>query len=246
MDLRDVPGPGAPNVRDEAKGETVTDYKALFDACWDHQYAKQRERSPSYQLSDYAVTGKAGAAYGGKRGVEWWGDNGPEMVARWDTWKRENQWTLWETPTGLPGIELEFLVTLPGDIVVKMFLDRVFVLPSGQLCVVDIKTGSRMPTYPEQLGLYACGLELTFGPEARPDWGYYWDANKGTHTQPLALGQFTVDVMGKLYQQAIDGHNAGVFLPNPQNNCGNWCGVADYCYAVGGSKAAGIDPLARV
>jgi hypothetical protein len=37
------------------------------------------------------------------------------------------------------------------------------------------------------------------------------------------------------FEQAISGINAGCFLAQPANNCKSWCGVAQWCKAVGGS-----------
>ena len=48
---------------------------------------------------------------------------------------------------------------------------------------------------------------------------------------------YTADYMAGLFEMAIAGHNAGVFLPKPANACGNWCGTARYCAAVGGELA---------
>jgi hypothetical protein len=41
------------------------------------------------------------------------------------------------------------------------------------------------------------------------------------------------------FEQAIAGINAGCFLAQPANNCKSWCGVAQYCKAVGGSLPGG-------
>lgn len=222
---------------DKGDLEPNADLKAYFAKAWDEEVAKRLEQSPSYQLEDFVATGRASAEYGGKRNVQWWLDNGPAMVQRWIDWRQKNEWAMWETPEGTPAIELELRVILPGELPVKMFLDRIMVTPAGQLVVVDIKTG-RQPETPEQLGLYALGIEQTYGEMFRPDWGYFWDAQKGTHTQPQALGRYTADYFAEDYHMAVAGINAGVFLAKPQNNCRNWCGVAKFCKAVGGSLNA--------
>lgn len=211
----------------------------LFRACWDEQVEDNGKRSPSFSLADYTATGRASAAYNGKRGIDWWLDNGPNMVDAWVNWRKETKWDIWVTPTGLPGIEIEFNIVLAGDIPVKGLIDRVFTLPGGEVVPVDLKTG-RLPETAEQLGLYRVGLGMTFG--VWPKWGYYWNPDKG-HGQPLALEQYTPDYFAKLYEGAIAGMNAGCFLPKPANNCKNWCGVSRHCKAVGGAEADGVDPL---
>ena len=220
----------------------MVDTKALFDAAWAEEVENRRKQSPSFNLADYTVTGRASAQYGGKRNADWWADNGPKLVQNWIDWRLKTRWALWETPEGNPGIELELNINLPGDIPVKMFIDRVFVTPVGELAIVDLKTG-RSPETPEQLGLYATGIELTWGQQYRPTWGFWWDANKGEHSQPMDLTMFTPSYFAALYRQAIAGINAQAFLPQPANNCKAWCGVAEYCAAVKGPKAAGVDPL---
>lgn len=217
----------------------MTSSADLFRFCWDEQVEDTGRRSPSFSLADYTATGRASAAYGGKRTAAWWLDNGPGMVDSWINWRSETGWDIWTTPAGEPAIELECNFTLPGDIPVKAFIDRVFVLPSGEIAPFDIKTG-RIPETGEQLGLYKVALETLFG--VKPQWGYYWHPDKG-HGQPLPLGDYTADYFAALYEGAIAGINAGAFLPKPMNNCKAWCGVARYCKAVGGQEANGVDPL---
>ena len=202
----------------------------LFQKGWNEAVEKNREWSPSFNVEDYAVTGRATAAYGGKQTVQWWMDNGPGMVQNWIDWREDNQWEIWETPEGAPAIELELNIVLPGDIPVKMFLDRVMVTLAGQIAVVDIKSG-RTPETPEQLGLYATAMELTFGEMFRPQWGYFWDARKGEHSSPHLLDSYTPEYFGEVYAEAVRGMNAGCFLAKPANGCFNWCGVRDSCPA---------------
>lgn len=213
------------------------DPNLAFEIAWSSEIEKRKEQSPSYKYpEDYIATGRASAEHGGKRGVSWWMEQGPIMVQRWIDW-RQNGWSIWETPEGNPGVEVELNIVLPGDIPVKMFIDRLMVTPAGQLAVVDIKSG-REPETPEQLGLYACGIELTWGPEYRPAWGFWWDASKGTHSQPMDLSRYTVDYFAGVYDEAVRGINAGCFLAKPANRCSTWCSVAYACPAVGGSLSA--------
>lgn len=155
------------------------------------------------------------------------------MVARWITWRQE---TRWETVA----VELECNFTLPGDIPVKAFIDNVSRLNNGNYVVVDVKTG-RTPDSPGQLGLYRCALAAVKGIDVQ--WGFFWDAKKGTHGNPLSLTTYTPEYMADLFEQTIAGHNAGVFLPKPQNNCAAWCGVARFCKAVNGALAHTVPSL---
>lgn len=215
------------------------DTRELFITCWDRALKDRQERSPSFTPDQYVATGRAGKEYGGKKTAAWWFDNGPRMVDGWVDWRKDTGWGIATTPSGESGIEFGMNFILPGDIPVKAFIDRIMVLPNGNLTVVDLKTG-RLPETGEQLGLYKVGLQLLFGVEVQ--WGYYWHPDKG-HGQPIALGKYTPEYFGKLFADAARGMNAGVFLPQPANNCAAWCGVSRFCAAVGGSEARGNDPL---
>lgn len=229
----------------------MIDVEGMWAKAWHEAVEENAKRSPSFKIEDYSVTGRTSAKWGGRRGVAWWNgeEGGPAMVRRWIDWRLANpHWETWETPDGEPGIEIEMNIVLPGDIPVNMRIDNMFVITTtGELVVMDKKTGARTPETPEQLGMYAVGLELTYGKQYRPSWGFWWDANKGTHSAPLDLSMYTLDFFAEMYRGAVAGINAGSFLPQPANGCGKngdgWCGVARYCAATGGPDAKGVDPL---
>ena len=213
---------------DKGEGDDATE---LFQQGWAAAVEKNLEHSPNYTVDQYTVTGRAAAAYGGKRNLQWWMDNGPGMVQAWIDWRDNHQdWHIWETPDNVLAIELELRIELPGEIIVKGFIDRIMVTPAGQLAPLDIKTG-RTPEVAEQLGLYATGLELTYGEMFRPSWGYWWDAQKGSHSNPMMLDMYTPQYLGERYAEVIRGINAGVFVAKPANSCFNWCGVSHACPA---------------
>lgn len=217
------------------------DLEELFRAHWEREVTERSRRSPSFKVEDYIVTGRAAAKYGGKKSIEWWSDNGPIMIQKWLDFRAGDGsgWEIAWPDDENPGIETELNFTLPGDIPVRGFIDRLFELPSGNVAVVDLKTG-RIPETAEQLGLYKVGLELVHGLTA--EWGYYWSPDKGCG-EPYDLRRYTPQYFGRLFSDAARGINAGVFLPHPANSCKNWCGVSRFCAAVGGAQAQGHDPL---
>ena len=159
----------ATELYDQGEG---TDPAELFALGWAAAVEKNKEWSPSFEVGDYTVTGRATAAYGGKQNFQWWMDNGPGMVQNWIDWREKNQWDIWETPEGSPAVELELNIVLPNDIPVKMFLDRVMVTPAGQITVVDIKglatdTPLATPTGWTTMGAVQVGDEV-FGKDGRP------------------------------------------------------------------------------
>jgi putative RecB family exonuclease len=222
----------ATELYDQGEG---TDTAELFKQGWAAAVEKNKEWSPSYGVEDYTVTGRAPAAYGGKQNLQWWMDNGPGMVQNWIDWREKNGWEIWETPEGVPAVELELNIVLPNGYPVKTFLDRVMVTPAGQITIVDIKSG-RSPETQEQLGLYATAMELIYGQMFRPAWGYFWDARKGEHSSPMLLDAYTPQYFAEVYEEAVRGMNAGCFLAKPANNCFNWCGVRDACPAFHASR----------
>lgn len=211
-----------------------------FAEVWVEQVKDRQERSPSFAPEEYTATGRAGKEYGGKRNIAWWLDHGPAMVQDWIDWRTDTGWIIPDIG-GRPAVETELNFQIPGvDMQTKAFIDRVFALKTGEFAVVDLKTG-RTPETAEQLGLYRVGLGLTF--DLWPSWGYFWSPGKG-HGQPINLEAWTPERFSVLFNNAINGINAGYFNPNPANNCRAWCGVSRYCATVDGELAQGVDSLA--
>ena len=177
-----------------------------------------------------------------KENKAWWDENGLKMFQEFVAVWHESHIKIWESPEGLPGIELGFNQYF-GNVLIKGFADLVGVLPSGELIVVDFKTGSRTPDSAMQLGLYACLMELQFG--VRPTRGYFYSARSAKFEEVEGLHRWTVPVFTELFAQFARGLEAEIFLPNVGMSCGT-CGVKDYCYAVGGELSKLYDPIAQL
>lgn len=214
------------------------DTTGMYNDALDEAIAATLERSPSFGKADWYVSPNRGKP----KDEAWWRTEGVKMVDRWLTWRREvaSQWKPWVTPDGQVAIELECNFLLPGDIPVKAFIDSVWELPTGAIVVVDVKSG-RLPETTGQLGLYRVALKTIYDIDV--NYGFFWDGKKGTHGDPRDLTDWSADYMGELFEAAIRGHNAGVFMPKPQNGCARWCGVARFCRAVGGELAHTVPPL---
>lgn len=218
---------GGPDLFDGA------DLTTMFADFFAHHVEETKKRSPNYDPADYYVSDR------GKKTAAWWLEEGPRMVQRWLDWRAKTGWKLWTTPGGVPAVEVELNFTLPGDIPVKGYIDSVWELPSGQIVPVDVKSG-RKPDEPIQLGLYKVALKTLFDVDVT--WGYFWDAAKGDHGQPISLDIYTPEYLATEYDKTIRGINAGVFIARPHMNCANWCSVAKYCPAVGGSRVSEVFP----
>ena len=210
------------------------DFETRLDAL-----VKAEEEATGSDEADWDVAGKTKALPEGKN-RSWWLEHGPEMVLRWLVWRRDSGYQMWDHD-GVPGIELPLNVPLSIDPTLKAFPDRVMVTPSGELVVVDLKTGVRDPKSYLQLGVYAVAMEKAGLP--RPTYGTYWMALKGQHTFPKILDHFTEGVIDTMFQQFFEGTQRGQFLPRISDECGYMCRMADACHVMGGSKAHLYDPL---
>ena len=192
--------------------------------------------------TDWRVGGRATVKNPDKENKAWWDENGLKMFQEFVAVWHESHIKIWESPEGLPGIELGFNQYF-GNVLIKGFADLVGVLPSGELIVVDFKTGSRTPDSAMQLGLYAGLMELQFG--VRPTRGYFDSARSAKFEEVEGLHRWTVPVFTELFAQFARGLEAEIFLPNVGMSCGT-CGVKDYCYAVGGELSKLYDPIAQL
>lgn len=215
---------------------------SLSELTFSHHFeiakAEAVERS-GFTPEEWKVTGRASKDWPEKEGERWWLHHGPIFCARWQAWSSNCGWDIWVTDEGVPAIELGLQPTF-GGILDKMFIDRVFTTSSGDLVVVDLKTGSRTPPSPEQLGDYATGMEQVLG--RRPKYGTFWMARTGGTTTVEELDGHTREAVDHRYSLARKGMEAGVFVAHPSNMCGS-CGVRDACYAVAGKDAADYAPF---
>lgn len=159
---------------------------------------------------------------------DWWGEAGLTMVKAYHDWRLANpNINIWETPQGVPAIELQIGITLEDGTFVKGYIDRVYQdFDSGELLIGDLKTGKTTPP-PIQLAVYALGLEQTFG--IRPKFGGYWMAREGTLSTPVDLDKFSSKMISRWLRDVNKALSMGIYVPHVGMNC-SWCGVQDQCY----------------
>lgn len=164
----------------------------------------------------------------------WWLANGPAMVQRWIDWRKSSGWDVWKAPDGRPGIELELMPTF-GDVPVKMFIDRIFVIPQTRnAVVVDLKSGKRTPASDLQLAFYAAGIKAEFGIDI--SYGAYWMARTGELTPIQSIARYSLPLLTYWVNKFVEARESGIYLPNLTELC-RACGVNRYCYAFGGAKS---------
>ena len=215
----------------------ASDLPTLWQEEFNKAIGEEQEKSGLNPI-DWRKSGRATKDWPDKENGDWWNVNGFKMFQDFvEVWEQMG-WSVWHTPEGVPGLELQINVYYE-DVLIKAFIDMVAVTPDGELVVVDFKTGKTMPSN-MQLGLYASSIEKQFG--LRPQQGYYYDARKAIMIPTENLGRWTPEVFNEMFRQFESSVQNKVFLPNMGMGCST-CSVKDYCYANNGSMAELIDPL---
>ena len=178
--------------------------------------------------------GRATKAYPNKEDKLWWLAEGPTMVHNYYTWRKQNpNLDIWHTPEGVPAIELGISVTLPGDVTLKSYIDRVFVdKATGQTMIVDLKTG-KPPQAGLQLAVYRLALQQQFG-EA-PRYGAFWMGRQGTLDKVYDLDTYPIPMVQRWMRDVKKAIDMQIFVPHVNMMC-DYCGVKKFCYAHGSTE----------
>jgi len=195
-------------------------------------------QEPNFDIANLRQSVRTTKANPDGENATWWFENGKKFLQSWVNWRANSGWEIWQTPQGVPAIEL-LLEIETGGINIKGAVDRVFVTPQNEIIVVDLKTGLRTPQSDLQLQVYACMLERATG--VRPHYGVYWMARQGGTSTPTKLDKFTLqklDEMVALFQKARENN---LYLPNFES-C-KMCSVQEYCYWVDGEKSTGLGEI---
>lgn len=205
--------------------EQITDLTAhdLYRKYHDEVKARQIA-STGQEEASWRAGGRATKEYPNKEDESWWLANGGDMVQRWIDFRANSGWQLWVTPQGIPAIELDVNIIL-DDVPIKMALDRVMVTPDGELAVVDLKTGKNTPSSEFQLGIYAVGMEKTFG--IRPSVGVYWMARDGVTSAMVDLSKWTVERVTEIVTLFDKARKDGIYIPN-FDHC-KMCNITEQC-----------------
>ncbi|MDG4825980.1 PD-(D/E)XK nuclease family protein [Asanoa sp. WMMD1127] len=154
---------------------------------------------------------------------------GAEQVLGYLRYASEAQERVWLIGGQEPALEVEFELDLDG-VTVKGFIDQIIEWPTGQIGPRDVKTGSKRPDWPFQLGVYRLAIEQDYG--YLPTWGDFYMAKDNRPDAPVDLSAFTRSRVTRWFHDMDRSVNAGLFLPNPGDHC-RTCGVSDFCSAVG-------------
>lgn len=213
--------------------------KTRFEAMWAEQVQAEldNERSGSYQPEEFYTSGRKSKEFPDKENTAWWLEKGPGFVQSWEMWRDHSGLDIWTTPDDQPAIELEVRAK-HEDVEVLSFIDRVMVDQFNVLYVVDLKTGSQTPAWPQQLAFNNLGLLHTYGVWAT--YGGFWSARKGGIAGGFD-GEEWADLRiydeAWLWDQATKAkaiRDQQLFVAQPTNLCRSACGVSAYCKAVAG------------
>lgn len=186
------------------------------------------------------------AARKGAEGYTWWLVEGEQMLQRYvmrrmaelersaggQEWRRI-RWGMSSEDINVsePMIEHEGSMRV-GEIDYKVVLDQVWEVMAdegpmrpGDLLIDDLKSGRSVPVETGQLQEYAMWLSRFGGGEDRRIWGRFYDARRGTYTEPVDLlaraswRRFEFEVAAADRQK-----RAGLFAPRPSSFCGGCSG----------------------
>jgi hypothetical protein len=181
--------------------------------------------------AEWRAGGRATKQWPNKEDAAWWRHDGPIQVKQYAQWRLANShYDLWFDPAGIVGVEYPVTSEFAGlDLPVQGYIDRVFVdQRSGNLVIVDVKSGSRIPAGIIQLAIYATALEEQVG--IRPQFGAYYMTRKAELTMLSDLSRFNDKMLGQWLRNAKTGIEGDLFTPRVSSDCG-YCSVAESCYA---------------
>lgn len=196
----------------------------LWKDAWNECVTAQ-QASMGQDTALWRAAGRATKDNPDKENGVWWEKNGRKMLDSWVDWRMgEHGWKVWETPQGIPAIELG-MTAMFGEIPVQMGIDRVMVTPDGELVILDLKTGQRTPSSDLQLAFYATGMAKVF--DLRPKYGAYWMARQGTTSTLIDLDFYTDEMIEEIIFKFDKARREELFVPN-YGHC-NMCQLKSSC-----------------
>jgi hypothetical protein len=179
----------------------------------------------------------------GMEGYTFWLINGGDYVQRYldarlteiggQGWRSIRRMPNEDSTQLAPMIEWEYLTDVEG-VPFKGVIDQVWTVTQqwgemapGDLLIDDCKSGAKVGPDTRQLGEYALWLALQTG--IGQIWGRYYDARRGTWTEPVDLLRTHELIELETRVAGADLKKAhGMFTPNRTNFCGG-CSVKHAC-----------------
>jgi|TARA_R110000782_G_scaffold133893_1_gene226260 putative RecB family exonuclease len=184
----------------------------------------------------FRAGGRVSKKYPNKEDASWWKAKGPEFIHNWYNFRMTNpHLDIWTAPDGTPAIELQVAAKIPGDVILKGYIDRVMVdTNTGKTIIIDLKTG-QAPKSGLQLAIYRLAMLEQYG-EA-PEYGSYWMARTGVLDTIYELEDYSPKMVARWLRDAKKSIDLNIFIPNTNNWC-DYCEVKDMCYTRGNKQFA--------
>lgn len=199
------------------------DVNMSFETCLSEQILDLAHDGP------IRASGRATKEWPGGEDDAWWAHHGPAYVQSWIDWRKQNpNLALYMINGDTPAVEVAVTAVTAEGVALKGYIDRVFQdQDTGDLLIVDLKTGRNNPPSSLQLDFYRYGLQSTLGVTARH--GGFWMARKGTLDTVHDLWRTDEQIAQMLVKARIVIDNE-LFIPHLSILC-NSCGVKEFCTA---------------
>lgn len=210
---------------DAPETDTPTDSEMLsiWTAALDETIAAQLTTAGPYaELSTWY------ASAGGKEGYDWWRVQGYEMLRRY----ADTHGGGWADEWQLVASEWAYEMEITPDLTTHGVIDQVWTNEAGRYRIEDLKSSSRIPRDPLQLGEYAWAVVRLKGvPEGDIHSAAFYSARKGEWTEfPTILERVPWDALAYRHIAASQ-HKGLIPMANVTDMCGG-CSVKDLCPAV--------------
>lgn len=211
------------------RNPTVENMQDLFLDLWDDEQAKFTDWAYSQWLTG---TPKRD----GKADIELRQQKGLQQVADYIEWAlaTAQEWRIL-TLDGEKALEKRFEMDLgvEGNLVrIVGYIDQMVEMRNGAIRPRDLKTGTKRPSWPVQLGVYAFAMRDFFNIADTWHGDYYMCKDKGV-TKPYPLKTYTREFLTDQFHTLDEAVKAEIFMPNPGSGMCNVCGVWQFCRAGG-------------
>lgn len=214
----------------ELEGRTPTPEQAVdeFDTSW----TLEAENLPDDPLDTWLTGGRTKGEVDYARRVE----RGRQQVRDYIEWAKstEAQWRIYRDsafPNGM-GVEVPFRIDLgpAKDVELIGYIDQVVEFREGGIIPRDLKTGTKRPKSPVQLGVYAMALRECHDIQT---WhGDFFMCKDNSPTPLYNLERWTLPYITETFHTVNEAIEREIFIANPGDSCGV-CDVWKWCRAVG-------------
>lgn len=160
--------------------------------------------------------------------LSWWREDGPEQIKGYIQWRETNPNLELAVFAGKPAVEVEVSAHIDDFLMLRGYVDRVFQdTTTGDMLIVDLKTGRNSPPSPLQLAFYRLALRQTLGVDV-PQGAYYM--SRKNSLGPVFDLWYPEEVIASWLIKARVMIDNDIFIPHLTSMCGS-CGVKEHCYA---------------